>query len=242
VARPDAVALRRPTGPLLGLRGAPRTRTRLARRTWVPSARTAFGRPPGFRASSSPPGLLRSAALLALSLPFKGLSQHPRTVPPAPEGADCRTMLPLLGFAAPRHMPGRRIRSCAGLPAPHRATSEVWLPPSRRPPPTLRTLLRRLERPRACPFKAFSSHRSGPLSGASTLRAFPARFRGPLRDLGHAVDFRASIPVRARSVRRVPKDPARRCLPGLDPSRAFAPSVRPCALIARVYPITRWAV
>jgi hypothetical protein len=89
-------------------------------------------------------------------------------------------MLPLLGFAAPRHMPGRRIRSCARLPASHRATSEVWSPPSRRPPPTLRTPLRRLERPRASPFKAFSSHRSDPLSGASALWAFHAT-RGPLR-------------------------------------------------------------
>ena len=89
-------------------------------------------------------------------------------------------MLPLLGFAAPRHMPGRRIRSCTRLPASHRATSEVWSPPSRRPPPILRTSLRRLERPRASPFKAFSSHRSDPLSGASALWAFHAT-RGPLR-------------------------------------------------------------
>ena len=193
------------------------------------------------RDRASRAGSLRSGAPPTLSLPFKGPSQHPRTVPPSPEGPSRRTMLPLLGFGAPRHVPGRRIRSYARLPAPRRATSGVWLPPSRRPPPTLRASLRRLERPRASPFKAFSSHRSGPLSGASTLRAFP-RIRGPLAGTAGAVDFRASIPVRARSGRRIPKDPPRRCLPGLDPSRAFSPCVRPRALIARVYPIMRWAV
>src|SRR5262245_35191198 len=48
-----------------------------------------------------------------------------------------RTMLPLLSFSALRHdlgtadpFRGRRV------PAPSRATSGVWLPPSRRPPPS----------------------------------------------------------------------------------------------------------
>jgi len=47
-------ALRRPTGPFMGLRGAPRTPTRLAGRTWVPSARTAFRRPRGIREPGAP--------------------------------------------------------------------------------------------------------------------------------------------------------------------------------------------
>jgi hypothetical protein len=51
------------------------------------------------------------------------------------------------------------------LPPQTRAESGVWLPPSRRAPPSL-PAREAPERPWASPFKAFSSSRQAPLSGA----------------------------------------------------------------------------
>lgn len=138
---------------------------------------------------------------------------------PKPAG---RTMLPPLGFAAVRHMPGRRIRCARGVEprAVPRARfgyllRDVHHRPSRR--------LAASERPSASPSKAFSSRRSGPLSGAScppgVARVTSPRPHG---ERANAVDFRASIPTRARSVRHDPKVATRRCLPGIPPSRAFS--------------------
>jgi hypothetical protein len=54
-----------------------------------------------------------------------------------------------------------------------------------------------------------------------------------------AVDFRASVPARMRSVDRIPKDPIRRCLPGLLPSeRSPSPTWNP-AFGRRTSPRTR---
>jgi len=124
----------------------------------------------------------------------------------------------------------------AGLPAPRRAASGVWYPhrgvhhrPSRR--------LAAPERPWASPFKAFSSRRSGPLSESPALVAFPASIR-----LAPQGSVRTRLPSGPRSRRelvlpfRIPKDPARRCLPGLLPSRAFAPPGSLLALDAREIP------
>jgi hypothetical protein len=75
-------------------------------------------------------------------------------------------MLPLLGFRALRHIPGPadplRWRQ---IPLPPRATCEVWLPPSRLPPPVLPARVAP-ERPWASPFKVFPSSRWVPLSGS----------------------------------------------------------------------------
>lgn len=133
-----------------------------------------------------------------------------------------KTMLPLLGFRAVRHVPGRWIRCARGVQprtVPRarfgHLLRDVHHRPSRR--------LAASERPSASPSKAFSSRRSGPLSGAScppgVARVASPRPHG---ERANAVDFRALIPTRARSVRPVPRDTTRRCLPGIPPSRAFS--------------------
>jgi hypothetical protein len=97
----------------------------------------------------------------ALSRPFRGPSQQARTVPPSL--AAPRTMLPLLSFSALRRTLGSADPYERRVPAPPRATSGVWLPPSRRPPPTL-PAHEAPERPWASPFKA-SLATAAPLSG-----------------------------------------------------------------------------
>jgi hypothetical protein len=83
------------------------------------------------------------------------------------------------------------------LPPRTRAESGVWLPPSRRTPPSL-PAREAPERPWASPFKAFSSSRQAPLSGAlPSWRCHGRSHRGVRL---HAADFRASISRRARSV------------------------------------------
>jgi hypothetical protein len=80
------------------------------------------------------------------------------------------------------------------------------------------------ERPWASPFKAFPSQRSGPLSESHALLSFHASIR--LAPMG---SVRTRPPSGPRSRResvlpfRIPKDPARRCLLGFHPSRAFLP-------------------
>jgi hypothetical protein len=78
-----------------------------------------------------------------------------------------------------------------------RAESGVWLPPSRRTPPSL-PAREAPERPWVSPFKAFSSSRQAPLSGALPSWRYHARSHRGVRL--HAADFRASISRRARSV------------------------------------------
>lgn len=60
------------------------------RRTWVPSARSAFPRPPGFHEPGRWDGSLHPPALLALPLPFRGPSRHRRTVAGTPRGPRVR--------------------------------------------------------------------------------------------------------------------------------------------------------
>jgi hypothetical protein len=106
-----ATASRRQHGPLLRLRGAPGTQDRpRSDGHWFRPTRTAFRRPPGSReiepteptfAGRRPPLRFRSSTEVHRSTP---------TPSRGPEGRR-RTMLPLLGFRALRHMPGRRTRS-----------------------------------------------------------------------------------------------------------------------------------
>jgi hypothetical protein len=138
--------------------------------------------------------------------------QRPIATPPHrrgdPEGPARPTMLPSLGFRAPRHMPERGTRHPQGLPAPRRAACEVWVPPSRRPPPSLRAPLRAPERPRASRFEAFSSRRSDPSRGplpscrcrrfASLLKGACGRVR--LQGLDPGVELVVLRAPRARSV------------------------------------------
>lgn len=214
-------ALRRMTGPRVGSRGTPRSSTRPARDGHgFRRARAAFPRPPGISQVGAPRGFRPWRPSSCFRFP----SEVHRSTPapsrrPKPTGT---TMLPLLGFGAVRHVPGRRIRCARGVQprAVPRARfghllRDVHHRPSRR--------LAASERPSASPFKAFSSRRSGPLSGASCPPGV-ARVASPRPpgERANAVDFRALIPTRSRSVRRVPRDPTRRCLPGIPPSRAFS--------------------
>jgi hypothetical protein len=129
-------------GPLVRLRGDPGTQPHpCAGAHWLRPTRSAFRRPPGLGRDGAPEPVSRTGAPPSLSLLSRGPSPHSRTVPPGePAG---RTMLPLLGFRALRHMTGRwtRVSSTDGgsrSPAP-RAASGVSSPPSRRPPPPLPT-------------------------------------------------------------------------------------------------------
>jgi hypothetical protein len=132
-------ALRRPARPLLGFRGVPGTPIRSVEAGhWFRPTRTAFRRPSGSLRSD-----LRTAeAVRGPPCALRAPSEVHRSSP-APWRGPCghRTMLPLLGFSRPTthsriggSVPGRR------LPAPPRATSGVWLPPSRRTPPFLPAL------------------------------------------------------------------------------------------------------
>jgi len=80
-------------------------------RTWVPFGPHGVSTPSGLsRGRACRAGFRRTAAPLALSLLHRGPSQHPRTVPRTRRFAR-RTMLPLMGSRALRHMSGRRTRS-----------------------------------------------------------------------------------------------------------------------------------
>jgi hypothetical protein len=116
----------------------------------------------------------------------------------------CPAMLPLLGFRALRHSPGpadphmrRRI------PPPPRAPCEVWVPPSRRPPPIL-PARKAPERPWASPLKAFPSCASGAPLGVRALLTLPAvapNLPGG-RDGRGVAAFRVFYPRRVRAVAR----------------------------------------
>ena len=167
-------ASRQTCGPLLGLRGD---------RGQLPTCQTDMG----------------SVGPLGVSTP-SGLSQAGPYARIAPHAAPIAFASLQRSIAAPPHRPGSlatpRGGRCflpwaflphdtsgtgdplpAGRPAPRRATCEVWVPPSRRPPPTLRGALRPPERPRASTSEAFSSRRSSPLSGTPALLPFTASIR-----------------------------------------------------------------
>jgi len=106
---------------------------------------------------------------------LRGPSQHPRTVPQIRRSTG-RTMLPPLDFVASRHMRGGGPVRARGfrprtVPRPgfgypprgvhHRPLAHLAVP----------------QRPQASPFKAFSSHRSRPLSEALALVTFLASIR-----------------------------------------------------------------
>jgi len=127
-----AGALRRPGGPFVELRGAPGTQTRpRSCGYWFPHDPHGVSTPSGLsRGRTSRTGLRRTGAPLALSLPCKGPSQHPRTVP--------RTRRPAIsddassrGLSCLTTHDGPADPHTAELPAPLRAASRVWLPPSR---------------------------------------------------------------------------------------------------------------
>jgi len=191
----------------------------------VPSDPHGVSTPTGHsRGRSSRAGLRRTGAPLALSRPFRGPSPHPRTVPLVRRPAR-RTMLPLLGFPALRRMPERRTRDSAGRPAPRRAASEVSIPPSRRPPPSLPRLAAR------------SVHRLHPSRRSPRSDGYPSRDPCPRavlrvgspRPHGERADasgFRASFPDRARAASASPKGSGASMPSWVSPVQSI-PSPRP---------------
>lgn len=128
--------LRQDPGPLLGLQGATGHDPDTLRRIWVPSARSALLRPPGFYVSEQVNGLLRPPAprtLVSLQRPIAA-PPHRRGDPKARASDDAS--FPELSLPHDTYQNGGPVPQ--GLPAPRRATSEVWLPPSRPTPPFLR--------------------------------------------------------------------------------------------------------
>jgi len=124
----------------------------------------------------------------------------------------------------------------AGLPAPLRAACGVWLPPSRRSPSllaapegtaasigfTLQGFVPRVEqRPSRAPSPRVVRHVDSP------------RPHGGRAD---AADFRVLLPARSGPSSCPLRDPTRTCLPGLSPSRAFAPSVPVIRFLSRSLP------
>jgi hypothetical protein len=130
-------------------------------------------------------------------------------------------MLPLLSFLALRHSPGAAVPFLVGgSPDPPRATSGVWLPPSRRTPPSL-PAHEAPERPWAYPFEA-RPRRGGVPLGTSALLTFP---RPPTRRCGpaYARAFRALLSRRSRRPTREGPPPN---LPWGSPLQS-SPSRRP---------------
>jgi hypothetical protein len=134
-------ALQRPSPTLMELRGPSRTRTR------QPRVGIGFTRPVR---RSSPLGQSADAPSIRRSFRWPSLDFRSPTElitgnPRRPAGqAGCQTTLPLLDFLRPT------TRSQAGgyacrqrIPPPPRATSGVWIPPSRLLPPALPTPKRR---------------------------------------------------------------------------------------------------
>jgi hypothetical protein len=159
------------------LRGRPRPCCHAYR---LRGSRTAFLRPPGTAWVESTSGLLRAPPSVRLSLPFRGPSHHPRTVPGARRlRSSDDASFP--GLSCPSTHAGAADPSSAGHPALRRATSEVLglhRGVHHRPSESLAAP----ERPRAFLFEAFSSHRSDSLSEAPAL--LPLRASDRLAPIG----------------------------------------------------------
>lgn len=198
-------------------------------RSWVPAR--PVRRFDALRASAwsnLPAGLLRQGAPLRFRFPAKA---HRSTPAPSrgPEGPTRRTMLPSLSFRAPRHIPERWTRCLGGASGPARAACEVWSPPSRRPPPSLRA---------PCGSRASSSFALPGLLLASIGlplgRPCPhdvTRVDSP-RSPGEQGGRRRlqGLDPDVELVRGAPFGTPHRSLPGLHPSRALSPPVLTRAL------------
>jgi len=212
-------ALRRADGPLVGFRRASRTsRPAATRMGCVGPARRfhalralASRRVSTHCCADGPPCAFRFPAEACRSTPAPSRD---------PEGFARRTMLPSLGFCAPRRLPERRIRCLRGVqprsvPRPrfghlprgvhHRPSGGLAAP----------------ERPRASPFEAFSSVRSDSLSGVPALLPLLASIRlAPIGACGR--DRLQGLAPGRELVRSVAPLRARR----VDASLGFFPSER----------------
>jgi hypothetical protein len=188
---------------------------------------------------STPSGLLRGgrarriAPPHALRVPCASLQRSIAAPPhrPGPRRDARRTMLPSLGSRAPRHMPERRSVS-AGRPAPKRAARGLGTSSA-----TMTTVpAENLSALRASSGFTLQGVLLAPVGLPLGSPCPPAVARvGSPRPLRSVRTRSASGPRsrrRARSVRGTLAGVARRCLPGLRPSRAFAPSGLAGALFA----------
>jgi hypothetical protein len=196
--------------------------------------RTTFQRPSGTRPSSRPPSRSQTAAPHTLSRLFRDMFLQPRTAAPI------RQPKPAIGTSRDAASPGLSCpttQSRTGGPAsfgggspPPRATCEVWIPPTRRPPPIL-PAREAPERPWASPYKVFPSCARGAPFGVRALLTLPSTApnlpKEERADRGRLQGFLPATSPCCRST--LTRRPSRRCLPGLVPSRAFAPSVRATA-------------
>ena len=197
---PDA-ASRRPVRPSMGFRGAPRTRARRTR-TVIGSVRPVRRfyalRVVILRTSPRPEG--RRSALPALSRPYEDVSLQPHTAascPRLPEGNRDR-LVPRCclswAFVPYDTIPGRWLRlMMRRIPPSPRAACEVWLPPSRPPPPAL-PAREAPERPWASPSKAFPSCTSGAPFGVPALLTLPTAPTLPKESGTGAAASRAFFP------------------------------------------------
>jgi hypothetical protein len=174
------------------------------------------------RASERPKPL---GALPTLSLPYRGPSQQSRTVQralrPADDAPSPELSHPTTHSEGGGPVDGRRV------PAPPRATSGVWLPPSRRPPPPL-PAREAPERPWASPFKA-SLARGGTPLGATALLTFLRR-ASPLRE---ALRRPPSGPSSRRELGSDPRGPDTTSFLGFPPPESSPPPAGPSLVIAR---------
>jgi hypothetical protein len=196
-----------------------------------PSDPLAFRRPSGVRPASHDRGRSRALAPLTLSRPFRDNPLKPRTAASLhqPEGRATRpAMLPLLGFRALRHSLGP-------------ADPRTWAAD----PSATACHVRGLGTPLATYTTGPPGARGAGASMGFSLQGVPLDTRGaPLEVLalltlpaatppegGAAgpVAYRASCPCRVRAAVGLPREPDRRCLPGIPPCRAFSPSVRAIA-------------
>jgi hypothetical protein len=160
----------------VGSRCASRKRSTRCHAYGLRGSRSAFQRPPGTRESA---GVMRIAALTSPPCAFRFPSEAHRNTP-APsretEVSARQTMLPSLGFLAPRHMPGRRTRCPQGvLPCGVPRPRFGYLPRGVHHHPC--GSLAAPERPRAFLFEAFSSRRSDSLSEVHALLPLRASIR-----------------------------------------------------------------
>jgi hypothetical protein len=229
---PDA-ASRRPVLPLVGSRGAPRTRVRkLESGHGFRSTRTAFPTPCGPSSSGPRPKPKLQAGPPCAFAPLQRrttAAPHQSVAPPSVAGwatrpADAaspglsypttqsRTGGPAVvtanPFAAACHVRGLATSLAASTtdpPGARSAGASLGF--------TLQGVLLAHER---CPSR-------GPCPPDVAVGRLPGRRRD------RAAAFRALFPWRVRAAAGFPKEPGRRCLPGLLPSRALPPSVRALA-------------
>jgi hypothetical protein len=191
-------------------------------------ARAAFRRPSGFSLVEPPGRIAPAGGPPALSLPCKGPPQHTRTVPGS-RRTHTANDASFPGLSRSSTHTGTVDPLSCGASGPARAAYEVWLPPSRRPPPSLRA---------PCGSRASSSFALPGLLLASI--GLPLGRPCP-HDVAHVDSPRSpgeqggrrrlqGLDPDVELVRGAPCGTPRRSLPGLHPSRALSPPVLARAL------------